>query len=484
MSKCLIRRSYLIAGCVISLLLSAFPEYCFSQKLKVDSLSRLLVAAKDDTSRVKYMWQIARDMGVYNPDSALILSQQALYLARKAGYAEGESRSLGILANTFVKIGNYPRALELNLEKLQLEEKRNNPRNMASVLMNIGVVYVLQEDYRNALSYYSKADSIIQQYNIADLRYYTALNIGDAYNRLNISDSAFGYFSRSLELAKEMDDIDLIGTSMTGLGHSYLKMGNHEQSLYNYKKAIGYLTEANDDEILCEAMLGLANLYEKTKKYDSAAWYAGYSMTIAKADGFLSKELEAAEFLTEHYRKINSIDSAFTYVSYVKNLNDSVNSRSKIREMQVISSNEQFRQLEMEENRRIAQAERMQQLQMLLIAIFIPGFFLLTLFLSRINVSVKLIRLLGILSLLFLFEYLTLLLHPTVAKLTHHTPIYEIIIFVGIAAILIPLHHKLEHWFIHKLLHHRHGKQHPVPAADAKKIVPAENPVKPEKPKR
>lgn len=479
----LYRKWLFIAGCLFVLLFS-LPYNLFSQKTKVDSLSRLLSTAKDDTSRVKYMWQLARDIGTYNPDSALRLSQKALYLARKIDYKEGESRSLGILANTFIKIGNYPRALELNLEKLQLEEKRNNPRNMASVLMNIGVVYVLQEDYRNALSYYSKADSIIQQNKVDDLRYYAALNIGDAYNRLDISDSAFSYFSRSLELAKELDDIDLIGTSMTGLGHSYLKMGDNEQSLYNYKKAIGYLTEANDDEILCEAMLGLANLYEKTKKYDSAAWYAGYSLTIARADGFLSKELEAAEFLTEHYRKVNSIDSAFTYVSYVKNLNDSVNSRSKIREMQVISSNEQFRQLEMEENRRIAQAERMQQLQMLLIAIFIPGFFLLTLFLSRINVSVKLIRLLGILSLLFLFEYLTLLLHPTVARLTHHTPVYEIIIFVGIAAILIPLHHKLEHWFIHKLLHHRHGKQHPKPAVEAKKIVPAENPVKPEKPKR
>jgi len=484
MTNCQIQKTYKIAGNILLTLVVFLSNTSFAQKSKVDSLSRLLSTAKDDTSRVKYMWQLARDIGVYNPDSALRLSQKALYLARKIDYKEGESRSLGILANTFVKIGNYPRALELNLEKLQLEEKRNNPRNMASVLMNIGVVYVLQEDYRNALSYYSKADSIIQLNKVEDLRYYAALNIGDAYNRLDISDSAFSYFSRSLELAKELDDIDLIGTSMTGLGHSYLKMGNNEQSLYNYKKAIGYLIEAKDDEILCEAMLGLANLYEKTKKYDSAAWYAGYSMTIAKADGFLSKELEAAEFLTEHYRKVNSIDSAFTYVSYVKNLNDSVNSKSKIREMQVISSNEQFRQLELEENRRIAQAERMQQLQMLLIAIFIPGFFLLTLFLSRINVSVKLIRLLGILSLLFLFEYLTLLLHPTVANLTHHTPVYEIIIFVCIAAILIPLHHKLEHWFIHKLLHHRHGKQHAKPAIEVKKIVSAENPVKPEKPKR
>jgi len=34
--------------------------------------------------------------------------------------------------------------------------------------------------------------------------------------------------------------------------------------------------------------------------------------------------------------------------------------------------------------------------------------------------------------------------------------LFEILIFVAIAAILIPLHHKLEHWLIAKLTHHRH----------------------------
>ena len=136
----------------------------------------------------------------------------------------------------------------------------------------------------------------------------------------------------------------------------------------------------------------------------------------------------------------------------------------------MLSSNEQFRQRELEENRRIAEKTRSQQLQMLMIGIFIPGFFLLTIILSQAKIHIKVIRLLGVLSLLFLFEYLTLVLHPGVAKLTHHTPIFEILIFVGIAAILIPAHHRLEHWIIQKLIHHRthqikrddQEKNHPV----------------------
>lgn len=483
MTNCQFRKLNLITGCLLFILFVTFPDLCFAQKTKVDSLSRLLSTAKDDTSRVKYMWQLARDIGVYNPDSALRLSQKALYMARNIGYKEGESRSLGILANTFVKIGNYTRALELNLEKLQLEEKRNNPRNMASVLMNIGIVYILQEEYSLALEYISKADSLIVLKNIEDLKYYSALNIGDTYNRMRNADSSFHYFSKSLEEAKKLTDIDLIGTSMTGMGHSYLAKKNYDSSKYHYQSGIGYLKEANDEEVLCEATLGLARLYEATSQFDSAAWYGLLSMETAQK-GFLSKELEAAQFLTEHYRMRKDIDSAFKYVNVVNSLNDSVNSKTKIRELQVISSNEQFRQAELEEKRRIAEAERSQQLQLLLIAIVIPGLFLMTLVLSRVNVPVKAIRVLGILSLLFLFEYLTLLLHPTVARFTHHTPVYEIIIFVAIAAVLIPLHHKLEHWFIHKLLHHRHGKQHPEPAVEPKKIVPAANPGKPGKPKR
>lgn len=456
-------------GVIILLVVFLSTLPALSQKAKADSLTRLLAKEKTDTNRVTLMWRIASATSVFNPDTALTIAFEALSMARKIDYVEGESRATGILANTFLKIGNYGKALELNIEKLKIEEERNVPQNLASVLMNIGIVYAQQEEYARALEYYAKADSIIEASNVEVLKYNIALNTGDTYDRLNQSDSAFKHFSRSLEIARQQEDGDLIGTSMTGLGHSYRKLGNYKESMLNYSAAIQYLREAHDDEVLCEATLGLARLFEETKRYDSAGHYAGISLQVAKGGGFLSRELEAAEFLTDHFKKVKDIDSAFTYVSYVRGLNDEVNSKDRIRESQIISSNEQYRQLELQEEKINEQKKRFQQLQMLLIAIFIPGIFLVTLLLSKVNVPVKLIRLLGILSLLFLFEYLTLLLHPTVARLTNHTPVYEILIFVGLAAILIPAHHRLEHWMIHKLIHSRsHHKPKPAVPVTAK----------------
>lgn len=442
--------------CVCCLILASVT---FSQKNKADSIRNLLSTEKKDTNRVRLLWQLAGAVDIYDPDEALQLSQEALYLSRELKYVEGQSKALGALANTFVKMGNYPRAVAFYLEKLKLEEKRNTPRNLASVLMNLGVVNVLQEEYQKALEYYALSDSVIRQYDIEDMKYFILLNLGDVNNRMNRSDTAFSYFSKSLLLAEKMNDNDLIGTAMTGLGHSYLKMGNYPLSQYNYQKAIDNLRIANDDDILCEATLGIANLYEQMKKPDSAKYYASVSLNVANRGGFLSHQLEAAKFLAKHYNENKNIDSAYVYMTQVLRFNDSVNSKTKIRESQILSTNEQLRQQEIQENKKLAAKERFKQLQLLLIAMFIPGFFLFTISLSRFRINIRFIKILGILSLLILFEFLTLLLHPIVAEITHHKPVLELSVFVAIAAILIPTHHRIEHWLVEKLVRDRAAQQ-------------------------
>ena len=213
--------------------------------------------------------------------------------------------------------------------------------------------------------------------------------------------------------------------------------------------------------MLCETTLDLAKLYERKLVADSAAYYAGWSLELAKKDGYQSRQLDAVQFLSDHYKNLKNIDSAFLFMNQVKALSDSIDSREKIRQIQVLSTNEKLRELQVEEARKRAEEERRQQLQLLLIGAIIPGIFLVTLLLSRIRIHIGFIKLLGILSLLIFFEYLTLLLHPIVVEFTHHTPVYEILIFVAIAALLIPTHHRVEHWFIGRLTQRKasHGNQ-------------------------
>ena len=420
-----------------------------------DSLNRLLLNEKIDSNKVRLMWQYADEINNSDPEKSILISQQAVYLAKSIKYTEGLSRSLGVLANGFINIGNYPLALDYNLQKLKIEEKRNNPRNMGSVLGNIGIVYVMEQEYEKAIVYYRKADSVIIRYNVQDLVYQNKLNMGDAFDKLNKLDSAFHYYNLSLQKAKALDNNYFIGISKIGLGHYFRKKQNFDSSASSYRTAIAYLKEANDDFLLCETTLGFAKLFRQHNQPDSAKYYASLSSNISKQGNFLSNELEAAEFLKDYYREQKNIDSAFAYYTVVQSLNDSINSKTKIRDLQILSINEQIRQLQIAEDKRLAAKERSQQLQMLFIALFIPGFFILTLLLSRVRIPIRVIKILGVLSLLIFFEFLTLLLHPTVKEITHHTPVLEMLIFVAIASILIPLHHKVEHWLIEKLLENR-----------------------------
>jgi hypothetical protein len=43
-----------------------------------------------------------------------------------------------------------------------------------------------------------------------------------------------------------------------------------------------------------------------------------------------------------------------------------------------------------------------------------------------------------------IFEFLNLLLHPFLADLIHHSPMWMLAMMVCIAAILIPRHHRLK----------------------------------------
>ena len=63
----------------------------------------------------------------------------------------------------------------------------------------------------------------------------------------------------------------------------------------------------------------------------------------------------------------------------------------------------------------------------------------------------NIVRFMGVVSLLLVFEFLVLLLHPIIENFTHHNKVLELLILVVIGAGLVPLHHRLEHLVIAKL---------------------------------
>jgi tetratricopeptide (TPR) repeat protein len=288
------------------------------------------------------------------------------------------------------------------------------------------------------------------------------------------NDSANYYFSKALIDGRNNGNDFYRGAALLGLGNVDAATGDDEAAMGNYRQAFGFLNNGVDNDMLCETAMGLANVLKKSSQPDSALHYVMLAFSTGKRDGFLSREFDAAAFLSRYYKDLGNFDSAFSYLDHAVVLEDSLKGQAKTREAMIISSNEQLRQAEVAEEKEKEKASRLQQLQILAICIFIPSFFLLTLAISRVPIHRNVIRFMGVVSLLLVFEFLTLLLHPVIEQYTHHNNLLLLLALVVIGAGLIPLHHRLEHLLIEKLTTHTIRKHKMTIPDSLTEDIPAE----------
>src|SRR5688500_17662776 len=109
---------------IIPIFLIGFFFCSNGQNLRVvDSLNQLLAKTGRDTNRVKLLMQIENQYFFTRPDTARIIAENALTLSRDLHYVKGVINSLNEFAETQRFLGNYPLALKLNFEALQINRE-------------------------------------------------------------------------------------------------------------------------------------------------------------------------------------------------------------------------------------------------------------------------------------------------------------------------------------------------------------------------
>ena len=122
-------------------------------------------------------------------------------------------------------------------------------------------------------------------------------------------------------------------------------------------------------------------------------------------------------------------------------------------ELANITYNELDRQRAIVDKERKDAHTRKHNIQYVAIGIGVLTLIILFLLYSRsILGKEKLIKLLGVVVLLIVFEFINLLIHPYLAKATNESPLSMLLVMVGIAALLVPAHHRIEEWVRHQLV--------------------------------
>lgn len=427
----------------------------FSVAEGIDSLKNLLRKEKMDTNRVWLLGELSYAYLYSRPDTALSLVQQGLALSRDIDFEEGEAYSLIGIGNAFRVTGNYPRALEAFLQALKIYEKKKDPQNISISMVNIGTVYTDLPDYAQALYYYFRALRHAESSSYEAGRAVPLLNIGDSYEKQNKLDSARIYTQQAYEAAIKTNDEAVIGMSLSNLGNIHIKMKQRALAMEYFRLSLPHFSGSQDEDGMIESSFGMAKIFKEEGNADSAIYYGRQSLETAKRAGFPKRILDLSSFLVQLFREKSQVDSAFHYMQLLLVTKDSLFNQEKVKEVQNMTFNENIRQQELEEARAQAELDRRHNMQIIGIAAFIIVFIVfLLLFISK-RTSPRTIKFFGIVGLLLIFEFISLLIHPFIEKITHHTPVLMLLILMGLAAILVPLHHKLEHLIEERLVKKR-----------------------------
>jgi tetratricopeptide (TPR) repeat protein len=437
-----------------------------TQTIYVDSLKKQFVIAKYDTERFNMAQLLAYYYSDRKQDSFLVYAKQELFWANQL-------KDVGAVATAFMDIGNYnyvagnyPGALQMLFKSLQLAESVNDSSTIIPVYERLGNAYKEYDEPENAKKYYLLCKVFAEKQHQSD--FFSYCNLGYVCALMDQFDSALFYEQQAYALA--------VKTKSTQIGWTFLYLADIQLRLHNkalagtyYKLAIDSLIKQRGiSRVLSKGYLGMADFYRTYKLNDSAIYYAHLSMYVAKKLPYLKGVSIAARFLSETYDSLHQDDSELFYEKIFISTNDTLNNRNRTSSVENLTFLEQIREQEREQALVKTKEERNQNIQYALIALGIITFILLFFLLSRsIVANEKMIDYLGVIALLIVFEFLNLLLHPFLEKVTHGTPLFMLLALVCIAALLVPLHARLEKWVTHRLVE----KNKQIRLAAAKKTI-------------
>ena len=345
-----------------------------------------------------------------------------------------------------------------------MEYAKDNLRK-CRVALNIAGIYAWSANYETALEYLKKHDALgsISNYDLFRNMYY-----GMTYNGLGKPDSALLYLQKTEAAYNIRPDINGYAQALGEFAKAYELKGDTELADVYYKKALKFCTDKQTLPFTLVIGNKYCNYLLKQENYNEAGKLAANNIVIAKNANNFNGIALAAEILQKVYAYKGNKDSAYHYAIIHIAYKDSISNQKRVNEFQNLTFSQKLKDIDEESKIKETKEQRKQNIQFALIAFGIITFIIIFLLLSRsIITNTKMIEFMGVVALLIVFEFLNLLLHPFLERITNHSPVLMLLALVCIAALLVPLHHKLEKWATTKLVE----KNKQIRLAAAKKTI-------------
>jgi hypothetical protein len=438
----------------------------------INSLKQLISQEKNPVKKFDLYVAITTGFAYINQlDSMQYYNQELFKIAVQAKNDSLLMEAYDAFGTVFFLKSDTKEAIDYTLKALAIAEKKY-PSKARVLYKMLSYSYNDIDNPSEALRYARKSKMLIEYSDDPNWSLMTIYqNFSDAFFNLHQPDSALHYARIGMEMAAN-DEFLFQRPFLSLMGKAYEQLGNDKLAESYYASSI--MRDTSDESIISNLYFDAQTLQPyvrfllKQGNLNKAKFYGLKAVEAAEEAQGKRYQLEAVSAMRQIYEAMHRPDSAYYFAGRELALRDSMFNQKKLNEIQSMTFNEKIR--EQEEAIKKSEEER-QHKQNVEYAFIALGILLLVmlffLFSHSVVANEGLIRFLGVLSLLILYEFINLLIHPFLAKFTHESPVWMLIIMVAIGAILVPLHHKVEQWTTHKLI----AKNNKIRLAAAKKTI-------------
>lgn len=411
----------------------------------VDTLLPKIITEKNDS--IKY-YDVLRCLSISetNPVLDMVNSEKILQIGRKNNDAVCQVPALSCLAYDYRELGNYVKSLEYSVQSHRVAERSGDYRLISFAKGILALNYLDLGDYKKAVASNKAAMEAAAKVEANIMSVFYTLDMGMIYLAMNKIDSALIYTQNAYEASVATGINYWLGLTYMQLGSIHAKMKNHTLAMSYWQQALTEALRVGSPKFESIIYQEIAKYYFDLGQNDSVLLYAKKAIATVDQTAFFPLSVAPAKLISDVYLDVNH-DSAVKYLKLYTQAKDSFFNVKTMQQAQLMAFEEDARQQDAAAAKEREKHERYVNIQNILIALGIVLFIILYLLLSRrLITSPRIIQGIGIIALLIVFEFIYMLLHPFLERLTDHSPMLMLISMVCIAAVLVPAHHRLQRW--------------------------------------
>jgi len=331
---------------------------------------------------------ILRDISSYyleiDSDSSLLYSQKGLELSEKLKYSLGIAANSAMIGDNYIRLDSLEKARYYYSQAVDAFEKTDNPSTYSKVLLVLGNIYFVTNNYPEALNAYQKSMKVCEENGYDQTLAHLHNNIGSIYlemdnldkalenieaaykgfqkieeelysaqalvslaivhRRLQEYNKALNNLNNALEIFRDLNDLENIAEANRIIGLIYRDKEEYEKALSYFNEAFTIISRkdiqsiAPKSIILSTIYLNLSQVNYHLKEYGKANKLAHQSLEIANANRYVKTISDSYMLLSQINEKMLRIDSAYKYLKLHKIYSDSVmneNAIEKITQLQL-----------------------------------------------------------------------------------------------------------------------------------------------------